>query len=134
MSFGTATVLYVDDNQKSRRFLSSVLTQCGFKVITAGDPVEALGRCARLSFDLALLDYDMPSLTGSELALELKFLIPSVPVVLISGFSVPAPDLAFVDAYFGRDTVLDDLIRTMWDLVRSTGTANKQLSATCLNE
>jgi CheY-like chemotaxis protein len=136
MNYGTATVFYVDDNQKSRRFLSSVLTECGFKVITAGDPAEALGRCTQISFDLALLDYEMPLLTGTQLALELKFLVPNVPVVLISGIAVlPAPELVFVDAHFGRDTVLDDLIHTMWELVRSTtlSTVNKESSATWSN-
>ena len=37
-------------------------------MITAADPVEALRRCRETCFDLALLDYEMPSLTGSQLA------------------------------------------------------------------
>jgi PleD family two-component response regulator len=38
------TVFYVDDNAQSRGLLSSVLAECGFEIITAGDPVEALSR------------------------------------------------------------------------------------------
>jgi PleD family two-component response regulator len=114
------TVFYVDDNARSRRWLSSVLTECGFEMITAADPLEALRRCKKLSFDLALLDYQMPSLTGPQLAQEIKFLAPDIPVVLISGYAVlPAPDLVFVDAHFGRGTSLDDLVDTMRRLTNS---------------
>jgi CheY-like chemotaxis protein len=114
MTHEMPTVFYVDDNLKSRRWLSSVLTECGFEMITAADPKEALRRCQKLSFDLALLDYQMPSLTGSQLAQEIKFLTPDIPIVLISGYSIlPAPELAFVDAHFGRGTSLDDLVDTM---------------------
>jgi CheY-like chemotaxis protein len=113
------TVLYVDDNPKSSRLLTSVLEECGFKVITKNDPVEALALCKRTYFDLALLDYEMPSMSGSQLAHEIKYLTPDVPIVLISGrTSLPSADLAFVDAHFGFRTSLDDLLYTMRVLVR----------------
>jgi CheY-like chemotaxis protein len=113
------TVLYVDDNPKSSRLLSSVLEECGFRVITKNDPVEALALCKRTYFDLALLDYEMPLMLGSKLAHEIKFLVPDVPVVMISGRStMPASELAFVDAHFGFGTSLDDLLWTMRVLVR----------------
>jgi CheY-like chemotaxis protein len=114
------TVFYVDDNAKSRRWLSTVLTECGFEMITAADPLEALRRCHKLSFDLALLDYQMPSLTGPELAQEIKFLAPDIPIVLISGYPIlTTQELAFVDAHFGRGTSLDDLVDTMRRLTNS---------------
>jgi CheY-like chemotaxis protein len=89
-------------------------------MITASDPVDALRRCKKLSFDLALLDYQMPSLTGPQLAQEIKFLAPDIPIVLISGYPIlPAQDLVFVDAHFGRGTRLDDLVDTMRRLTNS---------------
>lgn len=107
-------VLYVDDNPKSSRLLSSVLEECGFRMITINDPVEALEFCKRTSFDLALLDYDMPVMTGAQLAGEIKFLMPGVPVVMISGCAkLPATELVFADAHFGLGTCLDDLLWTM---------------------
>ena len=112
-------MLYVDDNPKSSRLLTSVLEECGFKVITKNDPVEALALCKRTYFDLALLDYEMPSMSGSQLAHEIKYLTPDVPIVLISGrTTLPSADLAFVDAHFGFRTSLDDLLYTMRVLVR----------------
>jgi CheY-like chemotaxis protein len=111
-------LLYVDDNLRSSRFLTAVLEECGFDVITAHDPVEVLGLCKNYAIDLALLAYDMPIMTGSQLAVELKFLVPDVPVVLLAGHdSVSQSELVFVDGYFGPNTTLDDLIENLWALV-----------------
>lgn len=121
MHDGMTTVFYVDDNARSRRLLGSVLAECGFEMITASDPIEALCRCEKIGFDLALLDYQMPSLTGSQLALEIKFLMPDVPIVLLSGCTVlPPTELAFVDAHFGPGTHFDDLVDAMHRLTKST--------------
>jgi CheY-like chemotaxis protein len=113
------TVFYVDDNPKSGRLLTSVLEECGFRVIAKNDPVEALALCRRTNFDLALLDYEMPAMSGAKLAQEIKYLVPDVPVVLLSGrTTLPPAELAFVDAHFGFGTSLDDLLWTMRILMR----------------
>lgn len=113
------TVLYVDDNPKSSRLLAGVLEECGFRVLSKNDPVEALSLCRRTFFDLALLDYEMPSINGAQLAREIKHLSPDVPVVLISGRSAMSEtELEFVDAHFGFGSELNDLLWTMRILVR----------------
>jgi two-component system response regulator HydG len=118
MNQKNATVLYVDGNPKAQR-LGDVLTACGFRVITASDSLEARASWKRLRFDLALPDYRMPFLRGSQLAQEIKSSAPNVPIVLISGYTaLAAAELLFVDAHFGHDTVLGDLVGTMWSLVR----------------
>jgi CheY-like chemotaxis protein len=113
-------IFYVDDNPKSRRLLTSVIKSCGFDVTSAGDPIEALSRIRKCPFDLALLDYQMPHLTGSQLAQKIKSSRPDVPVVLISGFSALPPfELIFVDAHVGRGATLDELLDTMRSLIHS---------------
>jgi len=108
------TILYVDDNPRSSRLLAGVLEQCGFRVTAKTDPAEALALCRRATFDLALLDYEMPAMSGARLAREIKYLMPDLPVVLISGRAeLPAAELEFVDAHFGFGTSLDDLLWTM---------------------
>jgi CheY-like chemotaxis protein len=96
-----------------------VPTARSFRVITASDSLQARASWKKLKFDLALLDDRMPLLSGSQLAQEIKSSAPNVPIVLISGYTaLAAAELLFVDAHFGRDTVLDDLVGTMWSLVR----------------
>src|ERR1035437_4555030 len=108
MNLRDPSVFYVDDNPKAQRLLGDVLTTSGFRVITATDALEARASWKRISFDLALLDYRMPFLTGSQLAEEIKSSEPNVPIVLISGYyTLDVSELLFVDANFGLDTVLD---------------------------
>jgi CheY-like chemotaxis protein len=114
------TIFYVDDNPKSRRLLTSVMKSCGFDVVGIGDPIEALSRIRTSSFELALIDYQMPHLTGAQLARKIKSMKPDVPVMLISGFSaLPAFELVFVDAHIGRGATLDELLDTMRSLIHS---------------
>lgn len=108
------TVFYLDDNPSSRSLLTGVLRESGFEVISAGDPIEALDCMNKICFDLVLLDYQMPFMSGSQLAQELKFIHPDIPIVMISGrVGLPAAELLFVDAHFGSGTALDDLITAM---------------------
>jgi CheY-like chemotaxis protein len=110
------TVLYVDDNPKSSRLLAGILEDCGFRVITKNDPLQAVAYCAEFAsgspaVDLALLDYEMPAMSGSLLAEKLKSLVPEIPVILLSGrTTMPNAELRFVDAHFGFGTKLDELI------------------------
>lgn len=114
------TIFYVDDNPKSRRLLSSVMKSCGFDVLGIGDPIEAVSRIRKSIFDLALLDYQMPHLTGSELAHKIKSVKPEAPIVLISGFSALPPfELSFVDAHLGRGATMDELLDTIRNLIHS---------------
>jgi CheY-like chemotaxis protein len=109
-----AVVFYVDDNPRSRRLLTSVLEDSGFDVVTADSGIEALGMCKNISFDVALIDYQMPLISGGQLAEEIKVLKPDVPVVLLSGrISIPKEALVFVDASLGPGTTLDDLLEKL---------------------
>jgi CheY-like chemotaxis protein len=120
MNRQSTTVFYVDDNAKARALLGGVLEDSGFNVITASGPLEALGLCKQVPFDLALLDYEMEYLASSHLVQEIHSLEPRVPVVLISGrVSYPPAEWWFADAHFGRGTSVDDLLETMWLLAGS---------------
>ena len=54
-------------------------------MIPKNDPIEALALCQRTRFDLALLDYEMPLMSGSKLAKEIKYLVPEFRCGLIFG-------------------------------------------------
>jgi CheY-like chemotaxis protein len=115
-----AMVLYVDNNPRSRRVLAHLLEGCGFEVVARGDPAEALELCRTQSFDLALVDYEMPLMTGAQLAKRIKSLHRDLPVVMISGCSaLPPSELLSVDAHFGSRTCLDDLFDTMKMLIHT---------------
>jgi CheY-like chemotaxis protein len=91
-------VLYVDDNTKSRRLLLSVLRDCGFEVITTADLAEAIENFRKVRLDVVLVDYQMPVISGPELAQKMKAIHPEVPIVMLSGCAVlPDLELPWVD-------------------------------------
>lgn len=66
------TVFYVDDNNPARNLLTATLEQNGFNVIAMSDPHEAMPVCRETHFDLALLHYPMPVVSGQTLAAEIS--------------------------------------------------------------
>ena len=108
------TILYVDDNPRSRRLLSSLLEDCEVEVLAVADPNQALELSRNRSFNLAVVDYEMPRMTGTELAQKMKTIRPHLPVILLSGGTPPEPhELISVDVHFGAGTSLGDLFGTV---------------------
>ena len=120
MIASAATILYVDDNVRSRRLLGSILIDCGFEVVATGDSADAIREFSKFRFDGALIDYRMPIMSGPDLALKLKTLHPDVPVVMLSGAAVLTDkELLCVDVHFGAGTSLHDLLSTLRTLTCS---------------
>lgn len=122
-----------DDNPKSRGLITNILEARGFTVITEGDPLEALVRATSVDFEIALIDYQMPGMMGTQLARELRRIDAELPVVVISGRDSLAPDeLAYVNVHLGRGTRVDQLLETIEILAnRGPHTLAKASSITC---
>ena len=111
------TVLYMDDSPKALRMLTSILEGCGYKVVTACNAGDAFEQIEQTAFDLVLLAYRLPRMISLKLAREIKRLSPGTPVVLLSGYSLFAPEeLTYVDAYVGKGATLDNLLTTIRSL------------------
>ena len=68
-----ARVLVVDDSRLMRMALMRALTDLGVQHIKeAKDGRDALTKIGEASFDLMLLDMEMPEMTGIELLLAIK--------------------------------------------------------------
>jgi CheY-like chemotaxis protein len=66
------TILVVDDEEDIREFLSAVLEDSGFTVVTAADGEEALERVEAAAPDFISVDLVMPRKTGLEFLYELR--------------------------------------------------------------
>lgn len=127
-----ATVFYVDDNPKSRQLLTNILEARGFAVIAAEDPFEALCQARTIAFEIALLDYQMPGMLGTQLARELKRIDPHLPVVVISGLAaLPSHELVNVNVHLGRGTRLDQLLDTIEMLASRQSPRWSESTVTC---
>lgn len=110
------TILLVDDDRAVRFIATRILEEAGYEVIQAGDGVEALtyfledpGR-----FDAVVADVVMPRIPGTLLAARVHATRPSLPILLMSGYSpaemldhgVEAPHTNLVPKPFDPDQLL----------------------------
>jgi two-component system, chemotaxis family, chemotaxis protein CheY len=65
--------IVVDDSRATRTILKRALAQQGFEVVEAGDGKQALTELEKSGpLDLALVDWNMPVMTGYELVCEVR--------------------------------------------------------------
>ncbi len=80
-----SVVLVVDDERLIADTLSLILSQSGYKVLTAYDGKTALEIARSVPPALLITDVIMPGMTGIELAIMLVEVIPECKVLLFSG-------------------------------------------------
>lgn len=78
-------ILVVDDEEAILSLLSRLLTLAGYQVSTAPNGCQALDILARKTFDLMLLDQQMPGMSGQEVLKELEGYNSKPRIVLITG-------------------------------------------------
>jgi CheY-like chemotaxis protein len=90
-----ARALIVDDDPSVRRMLKTILMIRHFKVVEAGDGVEALQKLSAESFDVVFSDVSMPNMNGFELLTRVKRSVrtAAIPVVMLTSENQPE-DLA----------------------------------------
>jgi PAS domain S-box-containing protein len=83
-----AHILYVDDEEVLVYLIKRLLERQGYRVSGFTDPEEALAavRANPGGFDLVVTDYNMPHLSGLDVAQALKEMRPDLPVLLASGY------------------------------------------------
>jgi len=109
---GTETVLLVEDEDGVRDLLQEILTDQGYRVLSANRGAEALRISDSADEDIPLLvtDVVMPQMSGRELARRLRARRPSLRVLYLSGYTEEAiaqhgviePDAAFLQKPFTR--------------------------------
>lgn len=89
-------ILLVDDEPSLVDCGQRMLQRLGYRVTAVQSAGAALDliRGGSHEFDCILTDLDMPGITGITLARECRALLPSTPVILMSGYwGVTSPDL-----------------------------------------
>ena len=81
-------ILVVDDEPAVRQTASALCRALGLDVIEAADGLEALRTLEKNpAVRLVLLDWTMPRLDGAATAAEIRRTRPTLPVVVMSGYS-----------------------------------------------
>lgn len=83
-------ILLVDDSSTMRRIQKNTLEKIGYTDVTeAGDGAEALSTLSKGGFELVLMDWNMPNMTGIEALRKIKAdpALKSVPVIMVTSES-----------------------------------------------
>jgi len=114
----SSDILLVDDNTLGLAARKSVLEELGHRVKTARSAEEGLAEFRQAQFDLVITDYKMPGMDGIELIRQIRALRPSVPVILISGYT---DALGLTEALTGADVVIAKSANEVSHLTRAVG-------------
>jgi CheY-like chemotaxis protein len=89
LSKGTEYILLAEDEDNVRSLIAGELTRLGYRVIEAGNGVEALqlASAAPQSFDMLITDIIMPKLGGQELSEKILEICPTIKIIQMSGYS-----------------------------------------------
>ena len=81
------SILVVEDQEMLRRHVTVTLERSGFSVLQAADAFEGLSvaRANCGAFDLAIIDFAMPGMSGLDMAAVLIREQPAVKILYVSG-------------------------------------------------
>src|SRR3989338_5751191 len=78
-------VMLVDDDDSFRDALAEELNQSGFHITTARSAEAALLEIETSGPDVAIVDLNLPGLSGQELRHEFKERLPSMELIVLTG-------------------------------------------------
>jgi CheY-like chemotaxis protein len=107
-------VLCVDDAEPALALRALILENKGYIVTTSDNALLVAETFESGKFDLAILDYEMPAMNGSQLAARLKTASPELKIILYTGASsVGRHDLRFIDAMVDKSEGVEELLATI---------------------
>ena len=103
-------ILLVDDQPSIREALRMMLKFDGHSVTEASDGAEALDLFTKGQFDLVATDFEMPVMKGNELAVRIKKLAPTQPILMVTAHEKRLGDSENpVDGILSKPFTLDNL-------------------------
>jgi CheY-like chemotaxis protein len=108
---GTETILVVDDEDMLLSMTETILSDYGYKILTANSGTKALAVLSRddVKVDMVVTDLVMPGMGGRELVERIRQLAPRVKILCTSGYVMPADKMGG-PAYLQKPFTSDDLL------------------------
>ena len=106
---GGVSVLVVDDEEMVRSTVTRLLTLNGHEVDQASSGAEALSMFTENDYDIVFTDFGMPEMTGAELSRKIKKRRPSLPIILLTGYTETETAHDQVDGILSKPFKRDDL-------------------------
>ena len=118
-------LLYLDDEEMLVELIRAKFEPLGYRVTGCTKPAEAIDavRADPSRFDVVVTDYNMPGLSGLDVAIALSQLRADLPVVVVSGYLSPTAQAAILTAGIKEIVYKPTLLQQLGEVVaRLTGT------------
>lgn len=125
-----ARILLVEDEPSQRTILTYNLSKEGYEITEAPDGDEALLLIEEQEFDLILLDWMLPEVSGIEICRQLKrnSATKDIPVIMLSARGEEADKVRGLDTgaddYLTKPYSLPELLARVRSQLRRTGSAS----------
>ncbi|GAB4368746.1 MAG: hypothetical protein Kow0042_10060 [Calditrichia bacterium] len=80
-------LLLVDDERDVLDTLTEAFISVGYQITQSDNGLQALETFKTATFDLAILDVELPEMNGFDLTRAIKKIRPDFPIILITGYS-----------------------------------------------
>jgi len=115
------TILCIDDDRGALDYHRALLERSGYLVLTASSARRGVEIARTCVITLVLVDYNMPEMTGDEVANAIKRVKPTVPVIIVSSDDeISKAALGQADGFILKDDVINRLLPTVTSLCGET--------------
>ena len=119
--FPPALVLVVDDGEENRELVTVVLEEAGLLVDNAADGKAAMEKALSQSFDLILMDVQMPVMDGYTATRRLREQGLHIPIIAMTGHAMKGFGrdclAAGFSSYMTKPIDIDGLLETLAELL-----------------
>lgn len=115
----TGRILVVDDDARLRLLYSKELSREDYEVTCVESGQAALDLPDKEMFDLAIVDIEMPDISGLDLVVALREQAPGMGIVINSAYSTYKSDFKswMADAYMVKTSDLNPLKKKISELL-----------------
>ena len=112
----------IDDDESIRRTTAAILRNEGYVVDTAENGKEAIRRSNADVYSVALIDFRLPDMEGTELLTALRETTPKTVKIMVTGYPTVQNAIECVnkhaDGYFVKPVNYDKLLNTIKKLIQ----------------
>jgi len=124
MGTESPTVLLIEDHEDTRKMLSLLFDEWGYRATIAPNATEGLKHLLEQGFDLIILDNWLPDLDGVELCRQVRAVDRQTPIIFYSASGMGSEDREAIDsganAFVSKSGSLGELRETMTAQLKRT--------------
>ena len=115
-------ILVIDDDESVRTTAAAILEVEGYEVDTAENGKEAIENSNTDLYRVALIDFRLPDMDGTELLTALRETTPKMAKIMVTGYPTVQNAIECVnkhaDAYFVKPVDYEKLLNTIRELIQ----------------